>query len=225
MRRVLRRVEAGGRLVIQNNLRTGRERARQADALLHAAREIGRAHRLGPRQPDRLEALGDARAHLGLGPVVVLVEAIGDVLADRHRVEQRGALEQHRRLAPHLAQLALLELGDVDAADEDAPGVDPVQPDDQLEQHALADARRAEHGHASRRGARRGRARRRCAFCRTTSRRARCGPRSPSQRQHQLGEDEVGGEHRQRRGDDGARGGAADAFGAAAGVHARRSRR
>ena len=73
MRRALVGIEPGGRLVVEDDLGPRRQRARQTDALLHAARQIGGPHRLDPRQADPLETLGDARAHSLVGPAIVLV--------------------------------------------------------------------------------------------------------------------------------------------------------
>ena len=75
----------------------------EADALLHAAGELGR-HQLGHlrRQPDHGQRL------LGLGLRLRSVDPLGaeqaegHVLPDRQAVEQRPALEQHAELAAQL---------------------------------------------------------------------------------------------------------------------------
>ena len=57
------RVERAERLVHQQHRRVGGERAREADALALAARELRRvALGVGLLEPDELEQLGDARA-------------------------------------------------------------------------------------------------------------------------------------------------------------------
>src|SRR4029450_10233331 len=48
------------------------------------------------------------------------------VVEDRHRVEQRTALEEHAELAPDAEELALGEPRDVLAVHQHAPGVGPA---------------------------------------------------------------------------------------------------
>src|SRR5579872_3366986 len=74
-------VEARGRLVVKDDFGLQRERARQADALLHAPGQVARTHRLDPGQPDELERLRDARVDVGRGHRVpeLLAKAVGDV--------------------------------------------------------------------------------------------------------------------------------------------------
>ena len=101
------RVEPGGRLVVEDVLRVHRDRARQPDALAHAARQRGRLQRLDVREPHPLEPLAHPPAHLGLVQVArVLAQRQRHVLAHRHRVEQRRALEQHPEAPAHRVQLA-----------------------------------------------------------------------------------------------------------------------
>ena len=103
MRREFAGIEAGGRLVVEDDLRLERDRARHADALAHAARELGGHQRLArPTRPTAVEALrARARAIALLAPAHVLADRVRDVLVDRQRVEQRGALEDHAEVAPH----------------------------------------------------------------------------------------------------------------------------
>ena len=74
-----------------------------------------------PGQADELERLRDARADLLVGHRVpeLLAQAVGDVLADGERVEERGALEEVRDAAAHVRELVLVHLGDVAAVEED----------------------------------------------------------------------------------------------------------
>ncbi len=60
------RVECGERLVEQQHARLDRERARERDALLHAARELVRIALAGVPEPDELEQLSDPLAPVGL---------------------------------------------------------------------------------------------------------------------------------------------------------------
>ena len=77
-------IEARRRLVVEDDLGLQGQRAGQADALLHAAREVARAHALDAGQPHQLERLLDAREDLLVGHLVpeLLAQAVGDVLAD-----------------------------------------------------------------------------------------------------------------------------------------------
>ncbi len=71
----------------------------------------------------------------------------GDVLPDRHRVEERALLEGHAELAPELGERAVVEPGDRHAVDLDRAGVGLQQPDDVLQEHALARPRGADDDH------------------------------------------------------------------------------
>jgi hypothetical protein len=59
---------AGQRLVEQQQAGRGGERARQRDALLLAARQLGRELRAAARQADQLQQLVDARASARAAP-------------------------------------------------------------------------------------------------------------------------------------------------------------
>ena len=59
------RIERGERLVHQQDLGIGGERAREVDALLHAARQLGRIPPLEALEPDELEEVLRAVGHLG----------------------------------------------------------------------------------------------------------------------------------------------------------------
>src|SRR5690606_2831075 len=91
------RVEARRGLVVEHHLGPHRNRPSEAHAFAHAPRQIGRAHLLDPRQADEAERPGHPLPALFDAHAVpkVLLETIRDVLADRERVEQRPALEEH----------------------------------------------------------------------------------------------------------------------------------
>ena len=110
-----RPVERAERLVEQEDARRGRQRARQRDALLLAAREGGDVAALGalagrPARAARPPARPRPLAALPLHP-----EAEGDVGADVEVREQRVVLEHHPDAAP-----VRRRGGDVDAVDGDA---------------------------------------------------------------------------------------------------------
>ena len=120
-----RDVERGDRLVEDEQLRVQRERARDADPLTLAARELVREPvRVLRAQSDRLEELVHAPALLppALGDPVDL-ERLGDDVADgQARVERRvRVLEHDLQLAPVFAHLAALEARDVVPVHDDLP--------------------------------------------------------------------------------------------------------
>ena len=117
------RVEAGGRLVEEDDGRVGGDGAGEADALLHAAGELGRVEVGGlGAEPDPAE-LGDRQlARLGLRPAAAgVAQAEGDVLPDRQAVEQRAALEEHAEVAQEGAPVDLGASGR--AVDQDPAGI------------------------------------------------------------------------------------------------------
>src|SRR5262245_22161340 len=140
------RIEAGGGLVVEDDARTQRDRARHADALAHAARELGGQLLLGAREADALEALAHALAHPLLRPAHVLADRVRDVLVDRERVEQRGALEHHPEVAAQRHPVVLGQAAHVAAEHGDLPGVAAQQPDHVLQTDRLSRARAAEDG-------------------------------------------------------------------------------
>ena len=96
------RVEAGRRLVEEDDLGLGGDGAGEADALLHAAGQLGRHRARRPRAPSPTWPSFAIAPCLRLArgrPAGGLDEPEGDVLPDRQAVEQRAALEQHAELA------------------------------------------------------------------------------------------------------------------------------
>ena len=100
------RIERAERLVVEHHLGVGRERARHADALLHAARElIGELVR-GVLEADERQHLVRALLPLALADALHL-EAEGDVVDHAPVREQAEVLEDHRdRVPPQLPELA-----------------------------------------------------------------------------------------------------------------------
>ena len=76
------RVERRERLVEQQQAGRGRERARERDALLLAARELRRIFRALLGQADQREQLGDARCDLGRA-LAAVDEAVADIVRRR----------------------------------------------------------------------------------------------------------------------------------------------
>ena len=75
---------------------------------------------------------------------LVLAKRERNVLFARQRVEQRRMLEDHRALLPHRVHRLLVLAGDLLAVEPDLPLVRREQPDEVLDQDALADARCAD---------------------------------------------------------------------------------
>ena len=132
------RVERRQRLVEQQDLRMGDERARQRDALLLAAGELG-GDALGEgRHGDELEKLHRLLAPLRLVDAAHL-QREGDVVDAIEMREQRVALEHHRRAA-----LGRRQVGDVGVADQDVAFADRLVAGDHPQGRGLAAARGAE---------------------------------------------------------------------------------
>ena len=134
----LERVERRQRLVEQEQARRGGERARERDALLLAARELGRELGAAARQADELQQLVDARRRRRLGDLAV-DQAVGDVVGDREVGKQRVRLEDDAVVA-----LGRRQHRDVAPALEDAAGGLRLEAGDDAQQRRLAAARRAE---------------------------------------------------------------------------------
>ena len=95
-------------------------------------------------EPDECQHLLDPRPHRLARHIGLFVQPIADVLRDRERIEQRVVLKQHADVGPHLQQIALPHVVDALAVDEDPARVRPQQSKNELEQHGLAGAARAQ---------------------------------------------------------------------------------
>ena len=76
---------------------------------------------------------------------MILNQAVGHVVSDVERVEQRALLEDHADVVAEGEQFAVLELGDVLAEHFDGARVGAEETVGELEQDGFAHARRAEH--------------------------------------------------------------------------------
>ena len=103
------RVERGERFVHQQHLRIGRQRPREIDALLHAAREFGRIMPLETGEADQLDEVLGALGHGLLVEAPLHFHAVANVAGD-------GAPGQQARM--------LEDDGAVDARSLDALAVD-----------------------------------------------------------------------------------------------------
>jgi hypothetical protein len=103
-----------------------------------AAGQARRHARLEAREGHHSEPVGDPIGDLLLGQVEQPPQWKGDVVGHRHEVEQGIVLKQHADLLAELLQLEIAHAEDVLASDEDAPGLGLDEPDDGLQEHALA---------------------------------------------------------------------------------------
>ena len=134
-------VEVSGRLVSDQDRRVRRDRARERDALLLAARSLSRI----VRQP-AAEADGDQLA-LGARRGVVDTRKFkrhGDILQRRHgRNEMKGLKDDADILAAEARQRVFVELAQVLAGHHDRAGVGLFQPGHHHQQSGFARSGRA----------------------------------------------------------------------------------
>src|ERR1700728_3559560 len=108
------RMERRERLIHQQDIGVGRERARQADALLHAPRQFVAVASAPGRQSDQLELFVNDPAAF-LGRLAAQLQAEADVVTHRAPRQQRELLEYHRNAkAPNTPQGGGVTAGDVD---------------------------------------------------------------------------------------------------------------
>ncbi len=130
-------VERRERLVHQQDLRLHDQRAREADALAHAARQLLRIGRFEAVEADGVDRLQRALARL-LERHAVGARADLDVVEDVEPREKREALKHHRDVLRR-AVTGSPEIVTV-------PSRRPRQPGDDAQQRRLAAARAAEQG-------------------------------------------------------------------------------
>ncbi len=115
------------------------ERARHADALLLAARDLVREAVGLLRQAHQAEDLGDLAADAA-PRLADDLEGVGDVVVDRLVGQQLEVLEHAADVAPQQRHLAVAQGAEVAAGHEDAPRVGPQFLEDQLYEGRLARA-------------------------------------------------------------------------------------
>ena len=134
-------VERSGRLVGEHDLGPGDERAGDRDALLLAAGELRGTVAQAVLEPDPRRDLAHGRAPRA---AAVQPQRQADVLRDRERGQQVEGLEHEPDpLAPQDRQPPLAEPRQVGVAERDGAGGGPVEPRRDVEERALAGARRA----------------------------------------------------------------------------------
>src|SRR5690606_32148915 len=118
----------------------------ETDALLHSAGELARELLLGPFEIDPGQDLRDALPDLLGEEVGVRAERKRDVLADRHRIEERRSLEEEAGPQPDAAPVVVAaKARQVLAVEEHVPAVGRQEPDEHAAQDGLAGAAAAEH--------------------------------------------------------------------------------
>ena len=123
-------VEIRERLVKQDCLRFGGQRAGQGAALLFAARELVRHPFVEPCQAHQPEQLAHPVARTA-------VEGVGDILAQRH-VRKEGVVLEDHSYSPALGRQVHFRSGDLDPTYGDSATVGGLEPGDQAERGGLA---------------------------------------------------------------------------------------
>ena len=137
------RVEPRVRLVEEHDVRVHHERAREAGALAHAARELVRHLVVSAGEADLAQAPRHDLRDLLLALVGVLTQREGRVVEHVHRAEQGAVLEQHAELLAHLEQLVVGHVRHRLAVNQHVSLVRVEQADHVLDADRLARARRA----------------------------------------------------------------------------------
>ena len=135
------RVEAGCRLVEEDDLGLRRDGAGQSHALLHAAGQFG-GEQVGDvgAQADLGQRVDGQPLGLGQLHAAALDQAERDVLPDGQGVEQRGPLEQHAELGQHPGAIGTAQMDGRLAIDQDLAAVWTQQAQDAFQQDGLAAA-------------------------------------------------------------------------------------
>ncbi len=137
-------IERAERLVHQQNRRIRRERARHADALALAARQLLRPARgeVIDAEADERQQLADARRDTRLVPCEE-ARHDGDVVVNGQVRKERDVLQHVADVAP---EIEWVPGGHRTPADDHLAGIGHEQPVDQLEDGALAGAAAAHEG-------------------------------------------------------------------------------
>ena len=138
------RVEAGVRLVEQDDLGVEHQGAGQAGALAHTAGDLAGELPLGTLETDHLHLLEDDPLDLRLALLRVLAQREGDVVEEVHRAEEGAVLEEDAEELADLVELVLAGLDDVGVVEDDRAPLRLQQADERLQEHRLAGTRGAE---------------------------------------------------------------------------------
>ena len=135
------RVERRERLVEQEHARLDRQRARERDALLHAARELVRVALAGVAEPDELEQLFD-RACAGRPSRCLRIRSPYSTFCSAVMFGKRLYAWKTMPMSRRLGGTRVMSL----PSTRIAPGVGAVEAGDEAERGRLAAAARAEQG-------------------------------------------------------------------------------
>ncbi len=139
------RVEAGGRLVEEDDVGVERQGSGQRRALDHAARKLGRIllRRVG-RETDEVDLEAGQFVHQLGRDVEILAHRNLDVLEHRERGEERALLEEHAPTLLDAEARGFVGPLVVDAEDLDRAALLGVEAEDGAQEHGLAGAGRAD---------------------------------------------------------------------------------
>src|SRR5215470_8674049 len=111
--------------------------AREADALAHAAGQLGGEQALAAGEVEDADEVAGEVGDLAVGEGGVLVQREADVVVDGERVEQGVVLEQHAHALAQLDDLDRRAGREVAAEQGDAAAVGAEQAHHHLEQHGF----------------------------------------------------------------------------------------
>ena len=134
------RVQPGGGLVAEEDLRVHRNRPGQAGAFLHPPGKLGRFEAVEAGEAHQVELHLHHDLDSALLQPGVFAQGEGHVVADGHGVEQRRRLEQHPNLAEDGHSRILANTVDVLPLDQHLPLRRPGEADHVAQQGALAAA-------------------------------------------------------------------------------------
>src|SRR5262245_40689375 len=138
------RVEAGGRLVVEDDLRASDQRPGDAHAPAHAPRKLVRHLIRRVLQIDEPQHAHDDRLDLGLARLL-FAQAVCDVVVNRETVEQRALLKDHPDLLPYLHQPLFGVISDVFPVYQYAARIGLDQSQSQAQQRGLPRAASPHH--------------------------------------------------------------------------------
>ena len=126
--------------MVKDVLRTQRDRARDANAFPHSARELGWISILDVWKVDEIECFADPLLDLALVERLLLAQSHRDILADGERVEQRGELKDISDARAELVEIAPREMRDIESIDFNRSGVGLEEPDDVFDRDGFSGA-------------------------------------------------------------------------------------
>ena len=139
------RIQPRERFVAQHHLGIADQGPGEARPTDHPPRELTGIQGLGARKAHRFQALTHMLGDGGLREVRVLPQGKRDIVEDRHRIQQRTALEEHADPVADGEELGPRKMGDVVARDANAAAIGTLEPPDQTQDRALPSSASAEH--------------------------------------------------------------------------------